>query len=47
MKKLRDAVLELDVSLSWLNKKIRVIWLGGVRRIPDHEMERIKKEGVK
>jgi excisionase family DNA binding protein len=52
MKKLKEAAEILNVSESWLDKKIReglisVIWLGGVRRISDEELERIQREGVK
>lgn len=49
--KLQDAAEELEVSASWLDKKIRagkiaVIWMGGTRRITDAEIKRIKTEGV-
>ena len=52
MLKIKDAAKELDVSLSWMDKMIRedrikVVWMGGVRRITDEEIERIKVEGVK
>ena len=52
MLKVKEATKELDVSLSWLDKyikagKIRIVWMGGVRRVSDDEIERIKMEGVK
>ena len=52
MYKLAEAAKELNVSESWLDKKIRegkvaVVWLGGVRRITEDEIERIKIDGVK
>lgn len=52
MYKLSEAALLLNVSESWIDKKIRegkitAIWLGGVRRITEAEIERITKEGVK
>ena len=52
MLKVKEAAKELDVSLSWLDKyikagKINAVWFGGVRRITDEEIERIKMEGVK
>ncbi len=42
----------IGMSWSWVDKKIRegkieVVWLGGSRKIPDREIERIKKEGIK
>ena len=51
MLKVKEAAKELDVSMSWLDKMIRedrikVVWFGGVRRVSDEEMERIKVEGV-
>jgi len=51
MYKLKEAAKILDVSMSFLNKyiksgQIKVIWIGGVRRISEGEIERIKKEGV-
>lgn len=51
MKKVKDVAAELDVSESWMEKMIKlglinVIWLGGVRRIPEEEIERIKREGI-
>ena len=51
MLRLKDAAKELDVSMSFLDKyikngKIEVVWLGGVRRLSDKEMNRIKREGV-
>ncbi len=52
MMRLREAAKALDVSISWLDKmvregKIEVIWLGGVRRISEDEIDRIENEGVK
>lgn len=52
MYKLSEAAKELNVSESWLDKKIRrgkiaVVWLGGTRRIMEEEIARIKIEGVK
>lgn len=52
MLKIKEAAEELKVSVSWLDKMIRedrinVVWLGGVRRITDDEIERIKTEGIK
>ena len=51
MLKVKEAAKELNVSLSWLDKYIKageidVVWLGGVRRVSDEEIERIKVEGV-
>ena len=51
MKRLQQVAEELDVSMSWLDKYIKageidVVWLGGVRRITDEEIERIKTEGI-
>jgi len=52
MLKIKEAAKELDVSISWLDKMIsmdliKIIWLGGVRRIDDDEISRIKSEGVR
>ena len=52
MLKIKEAAKELDVSISWLDKMIgmdliRVIWMGGVRRIDDDEIARIKRDGIK
>ena len=52
MLKIKEAAKELDVSMSWLDKMInqkliKVIWMGGVRRIDDDELSRIKREGVR
>ena len=52
MLKIKDAAKELSVSVSWMDKmisaeKIKVIWFGGVRRIDDEEIDRIKREGIK
>ena len=52
MYKLSEAAIILHVSESWIDKKIRegkikAVWLGGVRRIAESEIERITKEGVK
>jgi len=52
MLKIKEAAKELDVSVSWLDKMIsldliKVIWLGGVRRIDDDEIARIKRDGIK
>ena len=52
MLRVKEAAELLDVSESWMDKAIKadaikVIWLGGVRRISDEEIERIKTEGVK
>ena len=51
MKRLNEVAKELDVSMSWLEKyikagEIEVVWFGGVRRISDKEIERIKTEGI-
>ncbi len=52
MLKIKEAAEELNVSISWLDKMIsmeliKIIWLGGVRRIDDEEISRIKSEGVR
>ena len=52
MLKIKEAAEELSVSVSWLDKMIgmdliKIIWLGGVRRIDDDEISRIKSEGVR
>jgi len=52
MLKIREASKELGVSISWLDKMIshgliKIIWMGGVRRIDDEELDRIKREGIK
>ena len=52
MLKIKEAAEELNVSISWLDKMIsqkliKIIWLGGVRRIDDDEISRIKSEGVR
>jgi len=51
MLKIKEAAKELDVSISWLDKMIsqkliKIIWMGGVRRIDDDEIERIKRDGI-
>ena len=51
MKRLQQVAEELDVSISWLDKMIRedrinVVWFGGVRRVSDEEIERIKTKGI-
>ena len=51
MKRLNEVTKELDVSMSWLEKyikagEIEVVWFGGVRRVSDEEIERIKREGI-
>ena len=51
MKRLNEVAKELDVSMSWLEKyikagEIEVVWFGGVRRVSDEEIERIKREGI-
>ena len=52
MLKIKEAAEELNVSISWLDKMIgqkliKIIWMGGVRRIDDDEISRIKSEGVR
>lgn len=52
MKKLHEVADELGVSWSWLDKQVRAgkvkcVWLGGVRRIREEEVERIRREGVR
>ena len=52
MLKVKEAAKELKVSISWLDKMIsmgliKVVWFGGVRRIPEDEIARIKKDGIK
>ena len=52
MLKVKEAAEELKVSISWMDKMIaqeliKVIWMGGVRRIDDDELSRIKREGVR
>ena len=52
MLKIKEAAKELNVSMSWMDKMInqkliKIIWMGGVRRIDDDELSRIKCEGVK
>ena len=52
MLKIKEAAKELDVSISWLDKMIsqnliKIIWMGGVRRIDEKELSRIKREGVR
>ena len=52
MLKIKEAAEELNVSISWLDKMInqkliKIIWMGGVRRIDDDELARIKREGVR
>ena len=51
MLKIKEAAEELNVSISWLDKMIRedrinVVWFGGVRRVSDEEIERIKTKGI-
>jgi len=50
--KIKEAAEELSVSVSWLDKMIshgliKIIWMGGVRRIDDDEIARIKRDGIK
>ena len=52
MLKVKEAAKELNVSMSWMDKmisreQIKIIWMGGVRRIDDKEILRIKREGVR
>ena len=52
MLKIKEAAEVLSVSVSWLDKmisqeKIKIIWMGGVRRIPEEEIQRIQRDGVK
>jgi len=52
MLKIKEAMEELNVSASWMDKMIslnliKIVWFGGVRRVPEEEIERIKREGVK
>jgi len=51
MLKIKEVAKELGVSISWLDKyikagKIEVVWLGGVRRVSDEEVGRIRHEGI-
>lgn len=48
---LAEAAAKLMVSYSWLDRKIRenqikVVWMGGVRRVAAAEIQRILREGV-
>lgn len=49
---LEEVARLLGMSWSWIDKKIReqkieVIWLGGSRKIPKREVDRIKRDGVR
>jgi len=51
MYKVKELAEKLNVSESWINKKIKedkikVVWFGGVRRVTETELERIKTLGV-
>jgi predicted site-specific integrase-resolvase len=49
---MKDAAAAIGMSWVWLDRqirdgKIKAVWMGGKRKIPASEIERVKVEGVK